>query len=155
MNAVHIERLQASDVDALHILEQQCFTIPWSRQSLWEDVVQNPCALYAGAFCDDQLIGYAGIWHILDEGHITNVAVTPRYRKQGVGRLLMQTLIYWMEQRDVHSITLEVRPSNSAALALYRAFGFTEQGRRKGYYPDTGEDALILWRTADCNKEAK
>ncbi len=155
MNAILMRPLQESDVEELHMLEQQCFTIPWSRQSLWEDVVQNPCALYAGAFCQGRLIGYAGIWHILDEGHITNVAVAPPYRKQGVGRLLMQTLLQWMEQRHVYSITLEVRPSNEAALALYHAFGFVEQGRRKHYYADTGEDALILWRTADCNKETK
>ena len=155
MKGVFIQRLQASDVDALHMLEQQCFAVPWSRQSLWEDVVENPCAIYAGAFLDNQLVGYAGIWHILDEGHITNVAVSPRCRRQGVGRALMQTLLQWMEQRQVYNITLEVRPSNQAALALYHAFGFAEQGRRKHYYPDTGEDALILWRTADCNKEAK
>ena len=91
------------------------------------------------------MVGYAGTWILDDEAQITNVAVTPEYRGQKVGAGLMENLIKKKKKRGATRITLEVRPSNTAALALYEKFGFKDYGRRPHYYLDNGEDAVIMW----------
>jgi [ribosomal protein S18]-alanine N-acetyltransferase len=92
------------------------------------------------------LIGLGCYWSILEEAHITILAVHPDYQRQGLGQLLLYALLRDAKRRQLEWATLEVKPSNQAALSLYEKFGFTEAGRRRHYYKDTGEDALILWR---------
>lgn len=91
------------------------------------------------------LVGYAGLWVTFDEGHVTTIAVAPAYRKQGLGELLLNSLIDRAAEAGALSLTLEVRVSNVEAQALYTKYGFTIEGKRKRYYTDNGEDALIMW----------
>ncbi|MBW4547289.1 MAG: ribosomal protein S18-alanine N-acetyltransferase [Symplocastrum torsivum CPER-KK1] len=92
------------------------------------------------------LLGLGCYWSILEEAHITILAVHPNYQRQGLGQLMLYALLRDAKKRQLEWATLEVKPSNQAALSLYHKFGFTEAGRRRRYYKDTGEDALILWR---------
>lgn len=153
MSELIIRRAEARDVLPMALLDSLCFAAPWSEESFRQEVTENNLALYLVAETDGVIAGYAGVWAILDEGHITNVAVHPDYRRRGIASALMEILIRSCEEEGITCQTLEVRPSNQAALALYAAFGFREEGRRKGYYEDNGEDALIMWRRAEPSQE--
>lgn len=146
MSELIVRRAEEPDVDRIAQLEIECFTTPWTRESVYEDVVKNPRALYVVAEIDGLVIGYAGVWSIVDEGHITNVAVDPKFRKLHVGSAIIAVLLEVTEKAGVEHHTLEVRRSNEAAINLYKKFGFEVCGERKGYYQDEGEDALIMWR---------
>jgi ribosomal-protein-alanine N-acetyltransferase len=133
-------------IDDIMVVEKLSFSIPWSREAFFEEVTGNKFALYLSAVLDGKVIGYAGMWGVLDEGHITNIAVHPEFRGKGVGSLLLQGLIDTAGAKDILSMTLEVRSGNVAAQGLYTKFGFEVKGIRKGYYADNGEDALIMWK---------
>lgn len=139
---------QATGEDAAQIaeIEKQCFAVPWSYESLHHDITENKRALYITAEADGKICGYVGVWKILDEGHITNVAVTPEYRRRHIASAMLGVLLEVLKDNAVSSCTLEVRAGNEAAKALYRSFGFAEAGVRKGYYEDNGEDAIIMWK---------
>lgn len=141
------------DLDDMVLLEQQCFLSPWSRESLSYDVAGNPLSTYLVAELNGQVIGYVGVWTIVDEGHINNVAVSPDYRRQHIGSLLIETMLASTENKGITSHTLEVRAGNQAAIKLYESFGFIVEGVRKGYYEDDGEDALIMWRRGNTNHQ--
>ncbi len=145
---MQIRKLEEKDVPSVAELDQRCFAVPWSEQSFYQDIVENELARYYGAFEDEKLIAYMGYWKIFEQAHVTNVAVSPDRRKQGIGKRIFAHVLELAAEEGVESLTLEVRPSNTAALALYHAFGLKEQGRRKHYYADNGEDALILWLSA-------
>ena len=132
------------DAAGVEAVEKESFAIPWSRQFFWEEAA-NERTYYLLALEDEVIIGYAGTWIIEDEAQITNVAIAPRYRGQGIGTRMMAEIIQAAKQRGAVRMTLEVRPSNTAALALYTAFGFKSAGRRPHYYQDNGEDAIIMW----------
>ena len=140
MNADHLEELEK--------LERLCFSRPWSRKMLAEEL-ENQCAAFLVAQDGEtgQVIGYAGLLVVADEGYITNVAVFPEYRRQGVAAKLLKVFCDFAAGRQLAFLTLEVRPSNTAAIALYQSFGFTERGRRRNYYDLPKEDALILTKT--------
>lgn len=140
-----LRRLEKADVPQVARLEQACFSVPWSEASLYQDIVHNDLARYHGAFDGDALIAYMGYWRVLEQAHVTNVAVSPARRRQGIGKQLFGYVLEKAAEEGIESLTLEVRPSNEAALALYHSFGMKEQGRRRHYYSDNGEDALILW----------
>jgi len=144
-----IRRAEAKDVETIEQLEQSCFSQPWSYESIYQDIVENDRAVYVVAETEGQVIGYAGLWIIVDEGHITNVAVSPDYRRNSVGNTIVTALLQVTEDMGVKRHTLEVRKSNTAAINLYEKQGFVEAGERKGYYEDNGEDALIMWRDAE------
>ena len=138
MNADHLEELER--------LERICFSRPWSKRMLGEEL-ENQCAAFLVA--EDEkgaVLGYAGLLVMLDEGYITNVAVFPEYRRLGVAAKIIDVYMNFAKANDLAFLTLEVRPSNEAAIALYRRFGFEEVGRRKNYYDLPKEDALILTR---------
>ena len=140
-------RLMApEDADAVEVVEKACFAIPWSRESFWKAAGDSDTC-YLLALDAERVIGYAGCWISFEEGQITNVAILPEYRGKGVGTRLMAELIRLLLARGLTALTLEVRPSNAPARALYARYGFHEAGVRKGYYQDNGEDALILWNT--------
>ena len=140
MNADHLEELEK--------LERLCFSRPWSRKMLAEEL-ENQCAafLVAQDSATGQVVGYAGLLVMADEGYITNVAVFPAYRRRGVAAKLISVFENFARGNKLAFLTLEVRPSNAAAIALYKGFGFEEVGRRKNYYDLPKEDALILTKT--------
>jgi len=137
--------MRRKDLDQILEIEKLCFPLPWSRESFLSEL-RNPLARYIVAQEGFVLQGYAGIWLIFDEGHITNVAVHPRARGRRIGELLLANIIALASAHGAVAVTLEVRPSNNAALSLYRRMGFEEKGLRRGYYIDNGEDALIMFK---------
>lgn len=153
MNDLTIRMADAADVDIIAQLEQICFTVPWTRESILRELEENSMALYFVAEVDGNPVGYGGMWIIVDEGHIINIAVLPQFRGRHIASLLMAVLIAFGETRGVKRFTLEVRSSNEPAKAVYRKFLFKEEGLRRGYYQDNGEDAIIMWR--DPNEPLK
>ena len=144
---VRIVPMNADHLDALAKLERTCFSRPWSRKMLAEEL-ENQCAAFLVAEDADsgEVVGYAGLLVMADEGYITNVAVFPQFRRQGIAGQLVQVFLQFAQANQLAFLTLEVRPSNEAAIALYQSFGFEEVGRRKNYYDLPKEDALILTR---------
>jgi len=149
-----IRKMGHKDVDQVLEIENACFPVPWSREAFLAEL-RNPLARYVVAQEGLVLQGYAGVWLIFDEGHITNVAVHPRARGQRIGEMLLATLVETVRILGVVAITLEVRPSNASAMSLYRRMGFKKAGVRKGYYTDNGEDALIMTKKLKAIKESK
>ena len=145
MNNIRIVPMTADHLDALEQLERTCFSRPWSRKMLAEEL-DNQCAafLVAEDAATGEVIGYAGLLVAADEGYITNVAVDPSRRRQGVAAQLLRVFDDFARANHLAFLTLEVRPSNQAAIALYQGFGFIEAGRRRNYYDLPKEDALIL-----------
>ncbi len=146
LNAIEICGLTLNDINAVMVVERLSFTIPWSKQAFIEEVTNNKFARYIIAKVDGKTIGYAGMWKVLDEGHITNVAVHPEYRRSGVGFMLVKGLLELSIKENIIKLTLEVRRSNIAAQNLYTKFGFRVEGFRKEYYADNKEDAIIMWK---------
>ena len=140
-----IAKLDISHLAAVHAIETLSFNSPWSEQAYRVELGANPLAHYYGCFKGEELLAFVGLWLVLDEGHICNVAVHPAWRGQGLGEFLLRRVLAACQSMGGKSITLEVRESNAAALALYHKLGFYEAGRRPNYYHDTGETALILW----------
>lgn len=141
---LNIRSMEYNDLDAVLDLEQKCFDIPWTR-GMFEDELFNPNAIYFVAEDRGKVCGYAGMWKIIDEGHVTNLAVHPDHRGKGFGKKLIQSLISYSKDNGINAITLEVRVSNIAAISLYESFGFARAGIRRQYYADNNEDALIMW----------
>lgn len=143
--SVKIVPMTADHLEELEKLERICFSRPWSRKMLAEEL-ENQCAafLVAEDSVSGRVLGYAGLMVVADEGYITNVAVFPEYRRQGIAAQILQVFLHFAEANRLAFLTLEVRPSNAAAIALYQGFGFEEVGRRKNYYDLPKEDALIL-----------
>ena len=127
-------------------VEEACFSIPWTREDFQREMKENKMAIYRIAVLDDKIVGYAGMWHVVTEGHITNVAVLEQYRRRGVAKALMEEIINIAQQKQMIGITLEVRISNIAAQKLYTKSCFRPEGFRKNYYQDTQEDAVIMWK---------
>jgi len=140
---INIGLMTPDDLDDIMEIEQKCFSIPWTRAS-FEQEFNNKMAVYFVARLNGKAIGYGGMWKVLDEGHITNIAVHPDFRRLKVGSAIMNTLVEFAGNHGINRITLEVRVSNIAAQNLYRKFGFKAEGRRKAYYADNNEDALIM-----------
>ena len=120
--------------------------MPWSREDFFREM-RNELAAYVVGELDGQIVAYAGAWVSFDQAEVMHVAVDEKLRGQGIGTLLFGELIKTVKARGATSITLEVRPSNTAAIKLYESFGLKSVGRRRGYYLDNGEDALIMWNT--------
>lgn len=145
MSQLIIRQAEERDIAAIEELEKVCFSTPWSYESLAHDILNNKLAFYIVAEVDGVVCGYVGIWNIVDEGHITNVAVSPDYRRKYIASHMLDALIASCEESGVERFTLEVRAGNEPAKALYTGKGFREVGLRKGYYEDDGEDAIIMW----------
>ncbi|MEG0156533.1 MAG: ribosomal protein S18-alanine N-acetyltransferase [Anaerovoracaceae bacterium] len=146
MGEITVRQAEKGDVAALADLDRRCFSAPWSEESFRKEIEENNIAFYIVAELAGKIVGYAGLWWIANEGHITNVAVDSQYRGKGLGTVILETLIGFTSEEGIEEFTLEVRPSNEPALALYEKFDFCVEGRRPKYYEDNGEDALILWR---------
>lgn len=144
MSEITIGLMTAADVDAVHEIETLCFKTPWSRESILHEIEGNQCARYIVLREDGKTIAYAGVWFILDEGHITNIAVHPDKRGMGYGERVTREMIQMAADSGMSVMTLEVRRSNVAAQNLYHKLGFIDVGYRKKYYENT-EDALIMF----------
>ena len=139
-----IRRMTLNDLDAVTAIEAATFPIPWSRDSFRQELERNVAARYLVAEMDGQVVGYAGAWIILDESHITNIAIEESRRGLGYGRALTTALMQYLSNLGAAYATLEVRRSNLRAQNLYKSLGFVELGVRKRYYEDNREDALIM-----------
>ncbi|WP_128895745.1 ribosomal protein S18-alanine N-acetyltransferase [Longirhabdus pacifica] len=146
---ISFRMMEVKDIPAVHALEQQCYHYPWSREAFESEIVKNHFARYIVMLRDEEIIGYAGTWMIVDEAHITNIAVHPSYRGKKLGEVMLYRLLEMAMVYAVKRATLEVRASNYAAQALYRKIGFLDSGVRKGYYSDNKEDAIIMWLEID------
>ena len=134
------------DIENVVNVENDCFTTPWSKDSFLREILENKVALYLVAKIENVAVGYIGVWRIQNEGHITNVAVHSDFRGMGIGNMLVSELLSLCEKEGIDDFTLEVRKSNTVAQNLYKKFKFVDVGIRKGYYQDTKEDAVIMWR---------
>lgn len=144
--SLQFREMVPDDAEAVAAIERETFPTPWSRESFWREAAnENTC--YRLALAGDAVIGFAGAWLSFGDAQVTNIAIREAYRGKGVGTALMADLIEACKARGCTAMTLEVRPSNAPALALYHRYGFKEAGRRKGYYQDNHEDALIMWNT--------
>lgn len=144
MILVSVRRMNEIDIDGVLAVEEQTFTTPWSRDGFVNEM-KNELSHYLVMIHNGKIIGYAGMWLIVDEAHVTNVAILPEYRGQKLGEQLMVALMNRAKERGALSMTLEVRQSNLVAQGLYGKFGFVSRGVRRNYYTDTQEDALIMW----------
>lgn len=141
---VRIVPMNGDHLDEVAELERICFSVPWSRNMLAEEL-DNQLAAFLVALDDSgRVAGYAGLHVVLDEGYITNIAVRPDCRKQGVASRLLQVFLNFAEGNQLAFLTLEVRTSNYDAIALYGSRGFRSVGRRKNYYEHPREDAIIM-----------
>jgi len=141
-----ILKMSVEHIDGVMIVENLSFGIPWSKNAFTEEVTNNKFARYIIAKVDGEVVGYAGLWKVFDEGHITNIAVHPEYRKCGIGSRLLEEMINLSKEEEIIKLTLEVRKSNIAAQRLYGKYGFIVSGMRKAYYSDNNEDSLIMWK---------
>jgi len=142
---ISIRKATKKDIDRICAVEKASFTTPWSKEAFRKELSTNRFAHYYVLELGKEIVGYAGMWIILDEAHVTNVAIHPKYRGLKLGELLMRSLMANAKILGAKSMTLEVRVSNDVAQRLYRKLNFKEQGIRKKYYADTMEDALIMW----------
>lgn len=148
-NQVTFREMTLDDIDAIMIIEHEAFTLPWSAEAFRNEIIQNHFAHYLIMELNEEVIGYAGMWTVMDEAHITNIAVRTSYRGAHLGETLLRRLIMWARELGMERMTLEVRVSNHIAQALYRKLGFYSQGVRPKYYSDNNEDAMIMWCELD------
>nr|WP_187116292.1 ribosomal protein S18-alanine N-acetyltransferase [Kurthia massiliensis] len=133
-----------ADAPAVHRIEEAVFPTPWTLESFEMEMTKNTQATYVVAE-EDSIIGFCGMWVVLDESQITNVAVMPEGRGKGIGEALMRESMRIAREKGCVVMSLEVRVSNTVAQNLYRKLGFQAGGIRKGYYTDNQEDALVMW----------
>jgi ribosomal-protein-alanine N-acetyltransferase len=136
--------MRPADLDEVLAIERASFTMPWSRGAVLYEIEQNRVARCYVTREAERIVGYICVWEVADEMHITNIAVHPDVRRRGIGRSLLGSVLEDARRRGTRAVVLEVRPSNREARALYESFGFRVVGRRRGYYYDTGEDALVM-----------
>lgn len=145
-NIVSIAKLTPNDIDGVIKIEQSAYgDHHWSRESFLSEISNELANYYALHTPNGELAGYAGCWHILEEAHITTIAVAPEYRRKKFAEALLKRIIDDCYRAKIKYITLEVRVSNEPAINLYTKYGFSSFGTRKGYYQDNNEDALIMW----------
>jgi [ribosomal protein S18]-alanine N-acetyltransferase len=155
MAEIIIERMSHDDVPAVMAVDKLCFPTPWSENA-YRSEMGNVCAYYlvarlpgrrfgTAAERQERIVGFAGAWMVMDEAHITTIGVHPDYRRHGIGQQLFATLLREATARGVRRASLEVRETNRAAQLLYAKYQFIPIARRRRYYSDTGEDAIVMW----------
>ncbi|WP_223596534.1 ribosomal protein S18-alanine N-acetyltransferase [Neobacillus bataviensis] len=137
--------MREEDIDQVLTVEQASFTVPWSREAFYNELQNNKFAVYIVLEEDNKIIGYCGTWIVIDEAHVTNVAILPESRGRKLGETMMRKLMSVSREMGAKSMTLEVRVTNHVAQSLYRKLGFQNGGIRKNYYSDNQEDALVMW----------
>jgi ribosomal-protein-alanine N-acetyltransferase len=151
---VELRKLEASHLAAVEEIERESYPTPWSR-SMFDAELRKPSSLALGAFTEDgALVGYAFVSRYVDAWHVMNVAVAHAYRRRGIAVALLERLFDVTGTDPRRGYTLEVRVSNTGAIALYEKLGFESRGVRRGYYTDNREDALIMWREPSPSEQA-
>jgi ribosomal-protein-alanine N-acetyltransferase len=140
---IKLEKLQERHIDDILAIEKAVFPIPWTRGMFMQELA-NPLAYYRVAVADEKVVAHGGLWTILNEGHITNIAVHPDYQRKGIASLLLEDFLSLAKEYEMSFLTLEVRKSNLPAQKLYQKYGFAIAGMRKAYYEDNQEDAFIM-----------
>lgn len=153
MESVIVRKMKLSDIDSVVDIEENSFAIPWTKGAFATELKRNMLAKYYVVEVDGRVVGYGGMWLIMDEAHIINIAVHPKYRGKGIGKKLVEGLIEEVLKLNIYRITLEVRRSNITAQALYKKFGFIPCGIRPEYYQDDKEDAIIMWKVVRLRDE--
>ena len=143
---VHYRKMTAEDVEAVYAIELATFPAPWTLDSFHYEMRENQFAHYIVAVNEDEkIIGFCGMWIVIDAAQITNVAVLTEARGFGIGEALMREAMKAATNGGAEMMSLEVRVTNTVAQNLYRKLNFQDGGIRKGYYTDNGEDALVMW----------
>jgi ribosomal-protein-alanine N-acetyltransferase len=151
---VALRRLEADDLAEVEAIERESYPTPWSR-AMFDAELRKPSSLALGAFIeDDLLVGYAFVSRYVDAWHVMNVAVSLAFRRRGIAVALLERLFEITATDPRRGYTLEVRVSNTGAIALYEKLGFEARGVRRGYYTDNREDALIMWREPTPTQQA-
>ncbi len=139
-------KMTLEDIDQVLLIEEEAFAHPWTREAFEHEMTTNLYSYYLVAETEEKdIVGYCGMWIVMDESHITNVAVAERMRGHRIGEGLMREAIRIVKEQQGVLMTLEVRVSNTVAKNLYYKLGFQDGGIRKNYYTDTQEDALVMW----------
>ena len=141
---VVVDLMTVDDLPAVHVIERESFSTPWPSHAYRQELESNRLAHYIVARWGDEIVGFAGIWLLVDEAHVTTFATRRAWRRQGIGERLLLALLDLAIARGAHEATLEVRPSNAPARRLYEKYGFKVVGVRPRYYSDNNEDALIM-----------
>jgi ribosomal-protein-alanine N-acetyltransferase len=139
-----LERMQLEDVPEVMAVDRLCFPTPWSEIS-YRSEIGNNAAYYLVARLGGRLIGFGGAWLVMDEAHVTTLGVEPTFRGRKIGERILAAILVEARERGVRRASLEVRESNGAAVRLYEKYGFVPVARRRGYYTDNGEDAIVMW----------
>ncbi len=144
MKTLRFEPLQEAHIPAVLEIESRTNSAPWSERS-FRNELQHEHGIFLVALAEGKVVGYGGVWLVIDEAHITTISVEESVRRNGVGERLMNELLSRAKAKGMVCSTLEVRASNEPAVHLYQKLGYEITARRKGYYPDNSEDALVLW----------
>lgn len=146
LSEILILPMTKDDVEDVAIIEAEAYgKHHWTKSSFYDEMSNNLAKYYCAKTSTGETIGYAGTWHIIDEGHITTIAVKNEFLRNHIGEALIHRIIEDCYKNGVKYLTLEVRVSNTPAIKLYEKYGFQSLGTRKGYYQDNNEDALIMW----------
>jgi [ribosomal protein S18]-alanine N-acetyltransferase len=137
--------MRTRDLRGVMAIEEAVFPQPWTHRLFVEELSQRKSRAYRAAWVDQAIVGFAGLMFIDDEAHVNNIAVDPRWQGRGLGAAILADLVRVALERGARHLTLEVRVGNDPAIALYRRFGMAPVGVRPNYYPETGDDALIMW----------
>jgi len=148
-NKLIYRSMTMADIPAIVAIEHEAFSSPWTTEAFTNELMNNLFARYMIMEHEGEIIGYGGMWVIMDEAHVTNIAVKSDYRGKGLGSCLLEELQRTAVYFGAVKMTLEVRPSNEIAQRLYRKYGFEPSGIRPRYYSDNNEDALIMWAELD------
>lgn len=142
---LNIRLMIETDIEQVSEIENATFSSPWSRQDFIDSLIRED-TIYLVAYEEDKILGYCGLWNIVNEGNINNVAVAKEYRGSQIGFKMLTRLIELGNAQKIEAYTLEVRQSNNAAIKLYQKLGFVEEGLRKNFYENPKEDAIIMWK---------
>ncbi|GGK00816.1 putative ribosomal-protein-alanine acetyltransferase [Lentibacillus kapialis] len=145
MADIAIRQMKLSDVDAVLEVEKSTFLAPWPRDIIVRELTDNDYAHYCVLVIDHQIVGYAGMWHVIDDAQVTSIAITPAFRGRKLGQTLFLHLLEKAIKMGAKRLSLEVRVTNTVAQRMYRKFGLVPGGIRKNYYTDNQEDAIVMW----------
>ncbi len=146
LSKIFISKMTTDDIDMVSEIEASAYgEHHWSKSSFYDEMNNNLAKYYVAKTEEGELVAYAGTWHIIDEGHITTIAVKKTYLRNHIGEALIVKILEDCYANGIKYLTLEVRVSNEPAISLYTKYGFNSLGTRKGYYQDNNEDALIMW----------
>ena len=146
---VTFRKMTLEDIDAVYEIEHSSFSLPWTKEAFFYEMMENRHAYYVLAETADGIVGFCGLWIVMDECHVTNIAILPEQRGKKLGEKLMRAAMETAKDNGATAMTLEARVSNTPARNLYEKLGFKYGGIRKSYYSDNFEDAIVMWVNFD------